>query len=214
MSLPFASWHAWPVAGVVALFAAGPADEPRVDLPADTVYASNPDSPAPVVFRHWTHVALQGGRCDGCHVGLFRMLEPTRRTSHEAMDAGRDCGACHDGTRAFATSDADACLSCHGDESPFAPLPPAPGGRLLGASRLSASEDSPGPVRFDHRSHLATGLVCTSCHPALAPMRSGSAGASKEAMLSGASCGACHDGQRAFGVDDDRCDVCHVEEEP
>jgi c(7)-type cytochrome triheme protein len=193
----------------LALGPAGSADEPRVELPADAVFESSPDSPAPVLFRHWVHVALQGGRCDGCHTRLFSILAPTRRASHEEMDAGRGCGSCHDGGRAFGTGDGEACLSCHGGESSLAPLPAAPEGRLLGASTLAQSEDSFGPVRFDHASHLAGSQVCSSCHPALAEMRAGSAATSKDRMLEGEGCGACHDGERAFGVDDDRCERCH-----
>jgi c(7)-type cytochrome triheme protein len=199
-------------AGVGVVLVVGPAlaaGPPRVELPPDSVYQASPDSPAPVVFRHWTHVALQGNLCDGCHIGLFRILAPARSARHEEMDAGQGCGSCHDGERAFATRDDDACLYCHGGESPLAPLPPAPEGRLLGASTLATSADSLGPVRFDHRVHLGSGALCTSCHPALAPMQAGSAPASKEQMLEGASCGTCHDGERAFGVDDERCERCH-----
>jgi len=215
MSLCTLSLRVLCLAGIgvaLALGPAGAADEPpvpRVDLPADLAFQSSPDSPAPVVFRHWTHVALQGGRCDGCHIRLFRILEPTRHAAHEEMDAGQGCGACHDGERAFATADDDACLSCHGGESALGPLPAAPEGRLLGISTLAASPDSPGAVRFDHAPHLAAGTVCSGCHPALAPMQAGSRAASKEQMLAGAGCGACHDGERAFGVDDDRCERCH-----
>jgi c(7)-type cytochrome triheme protein len=202
------------IAATLGLATVRGADEPRVVLPADPVYDGAPDSPGAVVFRHWTHVALAGDRCDGCHTSLFRILEPTRHALHEEMDAGRGCGSCHDGERAFATQDGDACLTCHDGESPLGPLPAAPEGRLLGTSKLTQSADSIGPVAFDHASHLAAGSVCTTCHPALAPMQSGTA-ASKDQMLEGASCGACHDGERAFGVDDDRCERCHeIGEDP
>jgi c(7)-type cytochrome triheme protein len=212
MSLLRMASHAALVTGVgvaLSLGAARAADEPRVELPPDPVYSTSEDSPAPVVFRHWTHVPLEGNRCDGCHIGLFKILEPTRQATHEEMDAGQSCGTCHDGQRAFATQDGDACLNCHGGESPLAPLPAAPEGRLLGASDLAQSEDSLGAVRFDHAAHIATGAVCTSCHPALAPMLAGSAPGSKDQLLEGAGCGACHDGEQAFGVDDERCERCH-----
>jgi c(7)-type cytochrome triheme protein len=45
------------------------------------------------------------------------MLRPQRRATHQEMDAGRSCGACHDGKRAFATSDGERCEGCHTGEA-------------------------------------------------------------------------------------------------
>jgi len=185
------------------------AESPRVELPPDLTYDGSPDSPAPVVFRHWTHVPLAAGRCDGCHPGRFRLVYPTRSVLHTEMDSGGACGSCHDGVRAFSTRDDETCHYCHSDDSPFSPLPEPPDGRLLGATLLRWSEDSPDLVVFDHAVHLLNGGRCSDCHPALAPMLSGLPGPTKEQMLEGASCGACHDGDRAFGVDDERCERCH-----
>jgi hypothetical protein len=51
------------------------------------------------------------------------MLHPARATSHEAMNAGRSCGTCHDGKRAFAAADETACPVCHtGRSKPAAPV--------------------------------------------------------------------------------------------
>jgi c(7)-type cytochrome triheme protein len=57
------------------------------------------------VFSHETHVPLAEGRCVGCHPALFSIMGPTRGITHDVMDAGRQCGACHD-TK-------DACDHCH-----------------------------------------------------------------------------------------------------
>jgi c(7)-type cytochrome triheme protein len=204
------------LAGVSALPVIGAATAdgpPRVELPPDLSYTRSADSPAPVVFRHWVHVALSGNRCDGCHPATFRIVHPDRQASHEQMDAGEGCGTCHDGEHAFGSTDEDACLYCHGGESPLAPMPAAPEGRLLGTSTLAFSPDSIGPVRFDHAVHLGDAATCSACHPRLAPMGTGSPSPSKDEMLGGAGCGACHDGTRAFGVDEE-CERCHVEEAP
>jgi len=188
-------------------------DAPRVELPSDVSYTRSPDSPAAVIFNHWVHVPLSGNRCDGCHPQPFRLVYPERKASHDEMDEGQGCGTCHDGQRAFGTTDEDACLYCHGGESPLAPLPLAPEGRLLGTTYLASSPESIGPVRFDHATHLRDAAVCSDCHRRLAPMSSGSVSVSKDEMLSGAGCGSCHDGSRAFGVDEE-CDRCHGEEAP
>jgi c(7)-type cytochrome triheme protein len=62
---------------------------------------------AAALFRHGTHGQFS---CMGCHPSIF----PRERVgfTHADMQAGRFCGACHDGRGAFAIADA-ACEECH-----------------------------------------------------------------------------------------------------
>jgi c(7)-type cytochrome triheme protein len=68
------------------------------------------DPPAAGLFAHWRHDQYQ---CFDCHPTLF----PRERKgfTHEQMDDGRFCGACHDGKTAPPTSGARAVCktSCH-----------------------------------------------------------------------------------------------------
>jgi c(7)-type cytochrome triheme protein len=68
------------------------------------------DPPGPGVFSHWQHDQYL---CVTCHPALF----PRARMgfTHDQMDEGRFCGACHDGRTAPPTSGARAtCKSlCH-----------------------------------------------------------------------------------------------------
>lgn len=68
------------------------------------------DPPAAGVFSHWRHDQYQ---CFDCHPALF----PRSRKgfTHEQMDEGKFCGACHDGKTAPPTSGARAVCktSCH-----------------------------------------------------------------------------------------------------
>ena len=89
--------------------AAAPA--PEVRLPADVTYSEADGSPGPVVFSHTFHVPLAQERCLSCHPGLFSILQPTRGLAHEVMNAGRQCGACHDGRQAGGVE--EACDHCH-----------------------------------------------------------------------------------------------------
>lgn len=84
-----------------------------VRLPPDLVFEKTVGRDQAVTFRHATHVEFAAGKCVGCHPEPFKMLRPTRATSHEAMDAGRSCGACHDGKKAFATKEETSCATCH-----------------------------------------------------------------------------------------------------
>jgi c(7)-type cytochrome triheme protein len=185
-------------------------------LPADIVYqrASRPDSA--VVFRHGTHVALAGDKCLGCHPLPFRMLRPERRVAHADMDRGASCGTCHDGKSAFGVKDPAACQTCHAgipkpDLAVAGATAPgkAPARGLPAPIRFARGESSPGTVRFRHETHGAD--RCASCHPKLFAMKS-TGGRPGGAMHEAGSCGACHDGRRAFGVENaDACARCHKE---
>jgi len=104
-----------PVAGVAEtpVSSPGPAPDVEVRLPSDLAFAANPDAPAPVMFRHETHVDTTTPRCTGCHPGTFAILKRGGPVTHADMEAGRSCGACHDGKAAFSAADSDACEFCH-----------------------------------------------------------------------------------------------------
>jgi c(7)-type cytochrome triheme protein len=156
------------------------------------------------------------------------------------MDAGKSCGLCHNGKDAFGTQVAEACESCHQEPKPAEVTPvkavgispenrpaanaaPASSGSLEGASpqspaprrpsppevKLAAGAGSPGPVTFRHSSHSKE--KCGRCHPALFAMKASATPLDYEAMTKGSTCGACHDGKQAFGVEDsDSCEKCHA----
>lgn len=78
------------------------------------------DSPGPVLFDHSSHVDADDPHCCDCHLSEFSILGEgaARRESvaasvvtMEQMEAGRYCGACHDGENAFSCE--DDCDLCH-----------------------------------------------------------------------------------------------------
>ncbi len=85
-------------------------------LPPDIVFDKAKDAPASVVFSHASHVALEQNCCLACHPQPFKMLHPSHRATHAEMDAKASCGSCHDGKKAFATTDAERCDGCHRGE--------------------------------------------------------------------------------------------------
>jgi c(7)-type cytochrome triheme protein len=89
--------------------AAGEAPAPK--LPLDVTYRAAEASPGPVIFSHATHVPLADTRCVACHPALFSILRPTPRITHDEMNAGRRCGACHDGSKASGVQ--ASCDHCH-----------------------------------------------------------------------------------------------------
>lgn len=55
----------------------------------------------------------EGYGCADCHPALFSMRRRAAAMTMEALDAGGFCGACHNGKRAFSTSDPKECHECH-----------------------------------------------------------------------------------------------------
>jgi c(7)-type cytochrome triheme protein len=207
------------------------AGEPiELRLPPDLIFDRTIGESGAVIFRHTTHTAFAGGQCVACHPQPFKILHPTRRTNHEEMNAGRSCGMCHDGRKAFGTGDQAACQSCHIGlpKKGEAPSPAGAGKRAAAAApaakpaapavragpgdvRLAKSAGSPGSVTFRHATHGGAKSRCDQCHPALFAMKSAGAALEKSAMYEGKTCGACHDGKKAFGVDDAaQCQRCHA----
>jgi len=59
------------------------------------------------VFRHGSHDAF---RCNKCHTGIFPIKYTKTVTDMDAINSGKACGTCHNGSAAF---DATNCGSCH-----------------------------------------------------------------------------------------------------
>jgi len=139
-----------------------------------------------VEFSHKVHMAQKdmAGNCKACHDAIFSIKKKTRYTMAD-MDKGRSCGACHNAKKAFGLKD---CARCHQTRE------------------IVYKVKATGPTHFSHKSHIALSPDCTTCHPALF-----AAGKNKRASMSdmekGKSCGACHNGKKAFGIDS--CTTCH-----
>ncbi len=139
-----------------------------------------------VLFSHNSHITKgkQKNDCKACHDKIFDMKQPVRHTM-AAMEQGKSCGACHDGKSAFPLAD---CIKCH----PVKNI-------VLGGKEAGA-------VAFTHREHAAR-QPCTACHPATF-LAGKNRPVGMAAMEKGKSCGACHDGVKAFGVA--KCAGCHT----
>ncbi len=139
-----------------------------------------------VLFSHNGHIVTgkQKNDCRACHDKLFDMVHPVRHTMAE-MEQGKSCGACHDGRSAFPLAN---CSKCH----PVKNL----------ALKVKGSK----AVAFTHQAHAARSS-CAACHPSTF-----TAGKNRPvgmtAMEQGKSCGACHDGSKAFALAE--CARCHT----
>jgi c(7)-type cytochrome triheme protein len=65
-----------------------------------------------VVFDGKIH-ADKGLKCKDCHPAVFKMKKGGDVITMKDMDAGKFCGTCHNGTKAFSSSDKASCAKCH-----------------------------------------------------------------------------------------------------
>jgi c(7)-type cytochrome triheme protein len=64
-----------------------------------------------VLFSHKNHTGLYA--CGECHTKLFGTTRSKTKVSMKAMEAGKSCGACHDGKTAFSVATDKDCDKCH-----------------------------------------------------------------------------------------------------
>ncbi len=63
-----------------------------------------------VVFDGTVHSKI---KCNECHAALFKMKKGANPATMKDMEAGKSCGACHNGTKAFNQKDEANCGKCH-----------------------------------------------------------------------------------------------------
>lgn len=62
-----------------------------------------------VVFSHTSHIKLF--KCSDCHTAIYEPSKGKTRITMAEMEAGKSCGACHDGKSAFEVK--GNCATCH-----------------------------------------------------------------------------------------------------
>ncbi len=80
--------------------------------PADFQLTSE-KAPGAVTFSHQKHMGAPDMKCNACHTKLFKMKKGGDELTMAKMNAGEQCGSCHNGKTAFATSDKANCEKCH-----------------------------------------------------------------------------------------------------
>lgn len=139
----------------------------------------------PVQFSHQKHLK-KSPDCAACHNKLFKTAR-NAPVGMAAMGKGESCGACHNGKSAFPLAD---CQKCH----PY--------------RDKSYKVKDAGNVHFSHKAHMEMSFTCTDCHDAVYKPGKGNPKVSMSKMEEGKSCGACHDGKKAFTVKAS-CATCH-----
>jgi c(7)-type cytochrome triheme protein len=69
-----------------------------------------PKGTGKVVFDGKAHAKA---KCNECHPAVFKMKKGSAAMTMKDMAAGKYCGVCHNGTKAFGVKDAAQCGKCH-----------------------------------------------------------------------------------------------------
>jgi c(7)-type cytochrome triheme protein len=141
----------------------------------------------PVTFTHEQHAKRNS--CSECHPALFNMKKGTTPISMDKIYAGKLCGACHNGKKAFSSQ---SCTKCHNMKG-FKKSIKYPGGGMPS-------------VVFSHEFHTAM-FGCTDCHDKIFQTKAHPGKMQMAEMYQGKLCGSCHNGQMAFASTD--CQRCH-----
>jgi c(7)-type cytochrome triheme protein len=91
------------------------AAESELRLPEPIVFEKGGDSPGVVTFNHESHVDPSQPNCKFCHADMFS-IKPEKAgrlgsVKMEALYEKKQCGACHNGEKAFKIE--DGCENCH-----------------------------------------------------------------------------------------------------
>jgi c(7)-type cytochrome triheme protein len=68
--------------------------------------------PGKVVFDGKIHYD-KGLKCIDCHMKIFQMKKNKTPLKMADINAGKYCGTCHNGEKAFKSSDISNCKQCH-----------------------------------------------------------------------------------------------------
>src|SRR5208283_5776678 len=142
----------------------------------------------PSRFDHEAHTRRYG--CKECHPKLFLMKAGSAHITMLDINNGAYCGNCHNGRKAFPSSD---CARCHNTARGY-------------NKDLVYKVDGMGPVTFSHKFHTGS-FSCENCHPKIFAMKKTQGKMTMDAMNKGKQCGACHNGTIATAVTE--CGKCH-----
>ncbi len=81
-------------------------------VPSGKTLEFEPKGAGKVVFSGKVH-AEKGLKCADCHPAVFKMKKGGDAINMAAINEGKFCGHCHNGTKAFSAKDAANCAKCH-----------------------------------------------------------------------------------------------------
>lgn len=144
-----------------------------------------------VSFKHEKHQVKAG--CATCHPKLFTYRKGEAKIDFNDHANRKSCFTCHakkDGTAFY------SCNLCHKDK---------PAIKATFYPDTLNYKTKMQNVYFHHESHAV--FACNLCHPNPFAMKKGKTDMNMAEMMKGKTCGMCHNGTKAFSVNN--CSRCH-----
>jgi c(7)-type cytochrome triheme protein len=143
------------------------------------------------LFKHSVHIAIY--RCNDCHDKIFVPGPGRRPYTMPDMEAGKSCGACHDGKQAFSVK--GDCDKCHPNTKAIKYEFPA--------------QKTVNAVIFSHKYHKEKEYKCPDCHYRIYATGVNRRSYTMKEMGEGKSCGVCH----SYNITGSpNCAKCHSSE--
>jgi hypothetical protein len=149
-----------------------------------------PEQDLPLRFNHGQHLALKID-CKRCHT----KIDSSTQVADFNFPTGATCDGCHGAQHPRPASEPARCDMCHTRTTQG----PDPAGTVM---RVAATIRAPkANLSFNHKSHLARGASCQTCHGDMSKVRL----ATVLQLPAENTCLTCHNGIKAT----DRCGACH-----
>lgn len=100
------------IIGVVFLMAAFMLIGTALAVPPGKTIEFEGGSLGKVVFDGKIHMD-KGLKCNDCHTKIFQMKKGSVEIKMADINAGKYCGVCHNGEKAFKSSEPASCAKCH-----------------------------------------------------------------------------------------------------
>lgn len=159
----------------------------KLTLPTNVVMGKGDSA---VKFNHDSH--SKKASCNDCHDKLFKAKTGANKITFAEHHSKKSCYACHNGKKSFGVEN---CSACHTKI-------PAPKDTL----HYKLKEISPAHFSHDFHSKIFT---CKDCHDKHFVMKKGGSKMNMKGMFEGKYCGACHNGNFGFSVNE--CAKCHYD---
>jgi c(7)-type cytochrome triheme protein len=117
-----------------------PAAEPASTKDSEIVFVPEGNPGKTATFRHATHT--QWLTCKNCHNTVFKKRDDNLQFTHDEMETGKYCGACHFKVVVVQSG----CKGCHSGKKPATGATPAPAEAPAAAAPAKAPAKAPAAV--------------------------------------------------------------------
>jgi len=142
-----------------------PAAEPASTKDSEIVFVPEGNPGKAATFRHATHT--QWLTCKNCHNTVFKKRDENLQFTHDEMETGKYCGACHFKVVVVQSG----CKGCHAGKKPATGATPAPAEAPAAAAAAPAKAPAKVPAAVPSKAPTKTPPKAPTKTPPKAPAK-------------------------------------------